>query len=51
MLAIYEALVPYHTLSKMLAALAQELNERWQAPESARPVHEAAEVYRLQGLI
>ena len=50
-LAIYEALRPYRTSGKTLDDLAQELEDRWQAPENARLVREAAKAYRRQELI
>ncbi|MHB1354843.1 MAG: diol dehydratase small subunit [Anaerolineae bacterium] len=50
-LAIYEALRPYRTTYEQLAALAEELEQTWQAPENARLMREAAEAYRQHTLV
>lgn len=50
-LAIYEALRPYRTNAETLAALALELRERWNAPENAKLVLEAADAYRKHQLV
>ncbi|MHB9032078.1 MAG: diol dehydratase small subunit [Anaerolineae bacterium] len=49
-LEMYEALRPYRTSAEILDALAQELEERWQAPANARLVREAAAEYRRLNL-
>lgn len=50
-LTIYEALRPYRTSAETLEALADELEQRWQAPENARLVREAAAAYHKQQLV
>ena len=48
--AIYEALRPYRVTYEQLRALADELEREYAAPENARFIREAAEVYRARGL-
>jgi len=48
--AIYEALRPYRVTYEQLRALADELEREYAAPENARFLREAAEVYRARGL-
>ncbi len=50
-LRIYEALRPYRMAYEDLLRLAEELERDYTAPENARLVREAAEAYRLQGLV
>jgi propanediol dehydratase small subunit len=50
-LAIYEALRPYRVTYAQLLALAEELERDYSAPESAKLLREAAEVYRQRGLL
>jgi propanediol dehydratase small subunit len=49
-MAIYEALRPYRTTYEQLVAMADELENTWQAPENARLLREAAEAYRQHKL-
>ena len=48
--AIYEALRPYRVTYEQLRALADELEREYAAPENARFIREAAEVYKARGL-
>ena len=48
--AIYEALRPYRVTYEQLRALADELERGYAAPENARFIREAAEVYKARGL-
>ena len=48
--AIYEALRPYRVTYEQLRSLADELEREYAAPENARFIREAAEVYRARGL-
>ena len=48
--AIYEALRPYRVTYEQLRAMADELEREYAAPENARFIREAAEVYRARGL-
>jgi propanediol dehydratase small subunit len=50
-LQVYEALRPYRSTRTDLAELARQLNLQFQAPECARWVEEAAEVYVRRGLL
>ncbi len=50
-LAIYEALRPYRLTYDQLLALADELDEAYNAHENAALVREAAQAYRARGLV
>lgn len=50
-IAIYEALRPYRTSAEMLETLAIELEQRWQAPENAQLLREAAAAYKAKQLV
>jgi len=51
LLQMYEMLRPGRSTSKDLLALAQRLEDTYQAPENARFVREAASVYQARGLL
>jgi propanediol dehydratase small subunit len=51
LLRMYELLRPQRASQAELLALADELEQRYQAVENARMVREAAEVYRVRGLL
>src|SRR5262245_46160405 len=51
LLRMYELLRPGRASYEELAALAETLEARYAAPENARLVREAAEVYRDRGLL
>ena len=51
LLQIYEALRPRRSTWQELLALSEELIARYEAVENARFVREAAEAYRLNGLL
>ena len=51
LLRMYELLRPQRATHAELLALADELEQRYQAAENARMVREAAEVYRARGLV
>ena len=51
LLRMYELLRPQRATRAELLALADELEQRYAAPENARLVREAAEVYRARGLV
>ncbi len=48
---IYEALRPRRSTYQELIALSEELTARYEAAENARFVREAAEAYRINGLL
>jgi propanediol dehydratase small subunit len=50
-LSVYEALRPYRVTHERLLALADELETRYDALENATLIREAAEAYRLSGLL
>ncbi len=50
-LSIYEALRPYRLTYDQLLALADELDEAYNAHENAALVREAAQAYRARGLV
>lgn len=49
-LAVYEALRPYRVTYEQLLALADELEQEYNAAENAQLIREAAEVYKQRGL-
>jgi propanediol dehydratase small subunit len=51
LLRMYELLRPQRATHAELLALADELEQRYQAAENAQLVREAAEVYRTRGLL
>jgi propanediol dehydratase small subunit len=51
LLRMYELLRPQRATHAELLALADELEQRYEAVENARLVREAAEVYRARGLV
>ena len=51
LLEIYETLRPRRATYQELIALSEELTTRYQAFENARFIREAAEAYRLNGLL
>src|SRR5215217_94007 len=51
LLRMYELLRPQRATRAELLALADDLEERYEAVENARMVREAAEVYRARGLL
>jgi propanediol dehydratase small subunit len=51
LLRMYELLRPQRASHAELLALADELEQRYEAVENARIVREAAEVYRARGLL
>jgi propanediol dehydratase small subunit len=50
-LSIYGALRPYRLTYDQLLALADELDEAYNAHENAALVREAAQAYRARGLV
>ena len=51
LLRMYELLRPQRANQAELRALADELEQRYDAVENARMVREAAEVYQARGLL
>jgi propanediol dehydratase small subunit len=51
LLETYEMLRPYRTTYERLLATAQEISARYDAPETGLYIREAAETYRVKGLL
>jgi propanediol dehydratase small subunit len=51
LLHMYEALRPGRSTYEQLISLAEELENRFQAPRTGRFIREAAEVYRQRSLL
>lgn len=51
LLEIYDALRPYHSTKARLLAISGELKGKYDAPNNARFVREAAEAYQDSGLL